>query len=240
MKKESLQFAAIALCISAACGSAYSANNAASSYSSGNSANAPISSAGTETSKSDAMRNTASNQNAAANENSKAAKDIPGADAKVPLNLNRASKVIGTNVEDASGNKIGDIKDVVLDRKSGQVAYAVVDFGGWLGMGDKYFAVPWKALKSGSNDRYVLSTSKDTLKKAPGFDKDHWPDMASESWNRENAQAYNQKPYWEESTASHHHMHSGSSGSSKGAGSSRSGAPSHKSSIEKEPVSKSQ
>lgn len=235
MKKESLRFAAIAFCISAVCGSAYSASNSTSSNASGNSA---TSSSAAERADSDAARNTAGSQNASS-ENRDAAKNMPGADKNVPLTLNRASKVIGTNVEDANGNKIGDIKDVVLDRKSGQVAYAVVDFGGWLGMGDKYFAVPWKALKSGDNDRYVLNTSKDALKKAPGFDKDHWPDMASANWNRENAQAYNQKPYWEQANASgHHHMH-GSSGNSK-AGSSRSGAPSHKSSIEKEPVSKSQ
>ena len=224
MKKESLRFAAIALCISAVCGSAYSAGNSTSSNSSGNSAT-------TETSSGDAVRSTAASQSAADRD---AAKNMPGADSKVPLSLNRASKVIGTNVEDESGNKIGDIKDVVLDRKSGQVAYAVVDFGGWLGMGDKYFAVPWKSLKSGSNDRYVLNdVSKDTLKKAPGFDKDHWPDMASASWNRENAQAYNQKPYWEQSTAWSHHHHGSSSGNSKGAGSSKSGT-------EQEPVSKSQ
>jgi len=230
MKKESLRFAAIAFCISAVCGSAYSANNSSSNYSSGNSAT-------TETSNSDATRNNANDRNAA-REDRNAAKNMPGADSKVPLTLNRASKVIGTNVEDEGGNKIGDIKDVVLDRKTGQVAYAVVDFGGWLGMGDKYFAVPWKSLKSGTNDRYVLNVSKDTLKKAPGFDKDHWPDMASENWNRENAQAYNQKPYWEQSTASSHHRHGSSSGSSK-AGSSRSGGASHKSVTEKEPVSKS-
>lgn len=220
MKNESLKFAAIALCLSAACGSAYSAGNSAGSNSSGSSATA-------QTSGSDAARN--------------AAKDMPGADSKVPLSLNRATKVIGTNVEDANGNKIGDIKDVVLDRKTGQVAYAVVDFGGWLGMGDKYFAVPWKSLKSGTNDRYVLNdVSKEQLKKAPGFDKDHWPDMASASWNRENAQAYNQKPYWEHSTAASRHHRGSSSGSSKSAGSSRSGTPSNKAVTEPEPVSKPQ
>lgn len=222
MKKESLQLATIALCISAMCGSAYAAGNSTSSNSSGSSATA-------QTSSGDSARSTAASQSAADRD---AAKNMPGADSKVPLSLNRASKVIGTNVEDESGTKIGDIKDVVLDRKTGQVAYAVVDFGGWLGMGDKYFAVPWKSLKTGSNDRYVLNNvSKDTLKKAPGFDKDHWPDMASESWNRENAQAYNQKPYWEESAASAHHHHGSSSGSSRSSGTSKSGK-------EQEPVAK--
>jgi sporulation protein YlmC with PRC-barrel domain len=203
MKKESLRLAAIALCVSAMCGTAFAADNSENNSSS--------------TSASSSEKSSANNQN------EKAAKNMPGADSKVPLNLSRASKVIGTNVEDTSGKKIGDIKDVVVDRKTGQVAYAVVDFGGWLGMGDKYFAVPWKALKSGANDRYVLNTSKDALKKAQGFDKDHWPDMASESWNRENYEAFHEKPYWEESTASHH-MHGSSAGSSKNAGSSSSGS----------------
>ena len=66
---------------------------------------------------------------------------------------------------------------------SGEVAYAVLSFGGVLGMGDKLFAVPWSALTLDTeNKRFTLNASKDRLKDAPGFDKDHWPSMADESW----------------------------------------------------------
>src|SRR5207244_2482004 len=59
----------------------------------------------------------------------------------------RASKVIGMNVEDSAGKGLGDIDEVVLDDASGRVVYAVLSFGGFLGMGDKLFAIPWDALK---------------------------------------------------------------------------------------------
>jgi len=71
----------------------------------------------------------------------------------------------------------------MIDMASGQVAYAVLSFGGFLGMGDKLFAVPWKALNLDSkNQRFTLSVAKDALKNAPGFDKDHWPSMADSTW----------------------------------------------------------
>jgi len=122
--------------------------------------------------------------------------------------LHRASKIIGANVMDAQGKKVGDIKDVVLDQSRGQIAYAVVSFGGLMGVGSKYFAVPWKSLQTSAENNYVLNVDKDTLKRAPGFDKNHWPDMASEQWNTDVYRHYNQTPYWQGS--------SGSSGSSGG------------------------
>jgi hypothetical protein len=66
---------------------------------------------------------------------------------------------------------------------SGRIAYAVLSFGGVLGLGDKLFAVPWSALALDTvNKRFTLGVPKDTLKDAPGFDKGHWPAMADKSW----------------------------------------------------------
>jgi sporulation protein YlmC with PRC-barrel domain len=97
--------------------------------------------------------------------------------------VSRASKIIGTHVKNISGDNLGDIKDLVLDPKNGQVVYAVVSFGGTLGVGNKLFAIPWKAL-DWTNDKiyYILNVDKTTLNKAPGFDKRHWPD-SSDKWD---------------------------------------------------------
>ena len=79
----------------------------------------------------------------------------------------------------------GDIKEIMLDMRSGRVAYAVLSFGGFLGMGQKLFAVPWSALTCDPhNKRFVLNVEKDRLKDAPGFDKGDWPDMADPSWSK--------------------------------------------------------
>ncbi|MED5619000.1 PRC-barrel domain-containing protein [Ideonella sp. BN130291] len=97
----------------------------------------------------------------------------------------RVSRIIGTDVRNRQGQKIGDIKDVVLDDR-GQIAYAVVSTGGFLGMGDRLHAIPWAALqKDGDKAHLVLDIDKERLKKAPGFDSRHWPNMAEERWNSE-------------------------------------------------------
>ena len=71
----------------------------------------------------------------------------------------------------------------MLDVNTGRVSYAVLSFGGFLGMGDKLFAVPWNALTLDTvNKRFVLNVGKARLESAPGFDKDNWPDMADPVW----------------------------------------------------------
>jgi sporulation protein YlmC with PRC-barrel domain len=94
-----------------------------------------------------------------------------------------ADTLIGNDVYSTKDEKLGDIKELMIDMASGQIAYAVLSFGGFLGMGDKLFAVPWKALTLDTkNHRFTLSIAKDALKNAPGFDKDHWPSMADSTW----------------------------------------------------------
>lgn len=101
---------------------------------------------------------------------------------KEMLQVSRASKIIGTNVKNPKGDNLGGIKDLVLDPESGHVVYAVVSFGGVLGVGSKLFAIPWSILHwTRDKEYYVLDLDKETLKKAPGFDKKHWPD-SSNKW----------------------------------------------------------
>lgn len=95
----------------------------------------------------------------------------------------KAKEVIGTKVVDTQGKKLGDIKELVLEPYEGKIQYAVLDFGGFLGIGDKYFAVPWVLLKMSPDKKaFILDLSKKDLKKAPGFDKRNWPDMNDPKW----------------------------------------------------------
>jgi sporulation protein YlmC with PRC-barrel domain len=94
-----------------------------------------------------------------------------------------ADTLIGDSVVNGAEEDLGDIKEIMLDMNSGQVAYAVLAFGGFLGMGEKLFAVPWQALHLDTvNHRFVLNVEKERLKTAPGFNKDAWPDMSDVTW----------------------------------------------------------
>ena len=94
-----------------------------------------------------------------------------------------AHTLLGEDVYNHKDEKLGDIKEFMLDMNNGNVAYAVLSFSSFLGMGEKLFAVPWQALKLDTvNKRFLLNMEKDYLKNAPGFDKDDWPDMADQSW----------------------------------------------------------
>lgn len=97
-----------------------------------------------------------------------------------------ADTLIGNDVYNQQDEDLGDIKEIMLDTQNGKVQYAVLSFGGFLGLGEKLFAVPWGALKLDTlNKRFVLNVDKDRLKSAPGFDKDDWPDMANQAWTDE-------------------------------------------------------
>lgn len=96
-----------------------------------------------------------------------------------------AGTLIGEDVVNLQGENLGDIKEIMLDMQSGNVAYAVLSFGGVLGIGEKLFAVPWSALKLDTVAKnFVLAISKEQLKGAPGFDKGDWPDMTDPTWIR--------------------------------------------------------
>jgi sporulation protein YlmC with PRC-barrel domain len=104
---------------------------------------------------------------------------------KTMQQVSRASKIIGASVTNPAGDSLGDIKELVVNPESGQVVYAVVSYGGVMGMGDKLFAVPWKALTwHQDKENYTLNVDKATLAKAPGFDKNHWPE-SSIHWDQQ-------------------------------------------------------
>jgi sporulation protein YlmC with PRC-barrel domain len=106
-----------------------------------------------------------------------------------------ADTLIGDSVVNGQEEDLGDIKEIMLDMRTGQVAYAVLSFGGFLSMGEKLFAVPWQALQLDTvNKRFVLNVDKDHLKKAPGFDPDAWPDMSDVGWARQIHSFYGTEP----------------------------------------------
>ena len=80
----------------------------------------------------------------------------------------RARKVIGTSVKNTAGQKIGKVEDIVLDKTSNKILFAVVGFGGFLGVEEKYHPIPWSALDYiESEESYVVPFSKEQLKAAP-------------------------------------------------------------------------
>lgn len=113
-----------------------------------------------------------------------------------------ASTLNGTDVRNAQGENLGNIKDIMIDLHSGEIAYAVLSFGGFLGLGDKYFAIPWEAFNIDSeHEDLVLNVDKDRLKDAPGFDKDNWPSSPDRTFLERVHSHYGYEPYWNRSRA---------------------------------------
>jgi sporulation protein YlmC with PRC-barrel domain len=111
-----------------------------------------------------------------------------------------ASTLAGDSVRNAAGEDLGKIDEIMIDIPSGRVAYAVLSFGGFLGMGNKLFAVPWSALKVDEDEKcFILNVDRQTIEQAPGFDKDNWPDMSDTSFGTEISSYYKVSPYWETS-----------------------------------------
>jgi sporulation protein YlmC with PRC-barrel domain len=107
--------------------------------------------------------------------------------------------ILGAKVVNAEREDLGTIEDLVIDLTDNRIAYAILAFGGFLGLGDKNFAIPWEALSFDlSAKTAVLNIDKDRMKNAPGFDKDNWPDMADATWGKEVHSHYGYKPYWED------------------------------------------
>ncbi|MEP6503439.1 MAG: PRC-barrel domain-containing protein [Betaproteobacteria bacterium] len=101
----------------------------------------------------------------------------------------RLSKIIGTDVRTRSGEKIGDIRDLVVDN-NGVIKLAIVSTGGFLGLGDRLHAVPWDVLALGPKDDRVLDIDKAHLKDAPGFTSRTWPNLGDEHWMTDNRRYY--------------------------------------------------
>jgi sporulation protein YlmC with PRC-barrel domain len=97
----------------------------------------------------------------------------------VPHRFLRATYVVRSTIISPRGQRLGEIKDVVMDASAGQVSYVVLAFGGVIGLGEKLFAIPWQDLQQAEGlGTFTLDVDKDTLQAASGFDKDHWPKTA--------------------------------------------------------------
>jgi len=113
--------------------------------------------------------------------------------APAPKATNRASALVGMNIKNSQGQSLGEVKDVVFDINKGEINYLAVSFGGFLGVGEKLFAVPFKSFdsaKDGNSYHLLLNVDKATLEKAPSFNKDSWPNFADPHWARDIDAAY--------------------------------------------------
>lgn len=110
----------------------------------------------------------------------------------------RADELLGMDVKDPLGKDLGSIEDLAIDPQSGRIVYAVLSFGGILGMGDKLFAVPFRAFTLKDYETLTLNVSEDKLDKTQGFDKDNWPNMADDRWAKDTHTRYGQTPGWDD------------------------------------------
>ena len=94
-----------------------------------------------------------------------------------PLKYLTASSIIGDKVLNEKDEHMGVIRDIMLDVSSGKIDYYVIEFGGFLGIGIKYFAIPFNLLSIDAEKKvFIFNQKKEVLEKAPGFDLEHWPD----------------------------------------------------------------
>jgi sporulation protein YlmC with PRC-barrel domain len=103
-----------------------------------------------------------------------------GPNANRPLHLLTASSIIGDKVENRQEQNIGKIKDIMINLNDGRIEYMVIEFGGFLGIGEKLFAVPFSKLRlNHKKENFELDVNKSVLEGAPGFDPTHWPETNS-------------------------------------------------------------
>lgn len=111
-----------------------------------------------------------------------------------------ADRVNGTDVVSKTGEKLGKIEDVAIEKISGDVAYAILSFGGLLGIGARYHPVPWKLLKYDTDKRaYVIPMNKGDLEQAPTIDETElsgWSDELSRNSIYQFYSPYGVGPYW--------------------------------------------
>lgn len=105
--------------------------------------------------------------------------------ANTPVKYLTALTVIGDTVYNNADEKLGDVKDLMLNLDDGKIEYLVIEFGGFLGIGEKFFAVPFSVLKLDTGRHaFILDQDKEVLENAPGFDKDHWPETNSHTMKK--------------------------------------------------------
>jgi hypothetical protein len=109
-----------------------------------------------------------------------------------------SDKVEGTAVYDRRGEKLGSIHSVMIDKISGKLAYAVMSFGGFLGMGDSYHPLPWHVLTYDTRQGgYVVDLDRNKLEGAPTYTTSETPDWSDRRWGQRVYDYYGTRPYWE-------------------------------------------
>jgi sporulation protein YlmC with PRC-barrel domain len=103
-----------------------------------------------------------------------------GKHANTPLRYLTASSIIGDKVYNNHDEKLGEVKDIMIDIKEAKIQYIVIEYGGFLGVGEKYFAIPFRLLEVDEKKKiFILDQNRSVLERAPGFDKNHWPETNS-------------------------------------------------------------
>jgi sporulation protein YlmC with PRC-barrel domain len=103
----------------------------------------------------------------------------------------------GARVRNFAGEDLGKVDDFVVDFDSGRIAFVVVSVGGFLGIGDRLFAVPWELVSTRTDEHeFYLDVEKQMLLDAPDFERNTWPDMGDPAWAARIHTHYAQKPYW--------------------------------------------
>jgi sporulation protein YlmC with PRC-barrel domain len=109
-----------------------------------------------------------------------------------------ADQVEGTKVYNPAGDNLGSVEDVMLDKVSGKIAYAVVSFGGFLGIGDRHYPLPWEKLKyDTAMGGFVVNLDKQTLEGAPSYADDERVGWEDPAWGRSVYDYYGSRPYWD-------------------------------------------
>ena len=110
---------------------------------------------------------------------------MDGSPARTSSRLISSDKVDGTSVENPKGDSLGHIEEIMIDKISGQVAYAVLKYGSFLGMGGKLFALPWDVLHyDKERGAYIVDLPVEQLRGAPSFTEDTDPDWSDPAWNK--------------------------------------------------------
>lgn len=95
----------------------------------------------------------------------------------MPLKYLAATSVIGDKVHNEQDEHMGKIADIMIDINTGKIEYVVIEFGGFLTIGEKYFAIPFRLLKvDPAKKAFIFNQPREMLEKAPGFDMNHWPE----------------------------------------------------------------
>jgi hypothetical protein len=116
------------------------------------------------------------------------------ATANPQFNLISSEEVQGTTVYDPNGNDIGEIDHLMIDKVSGTVRYAVMSFGGFLGLGESHYPLPWNSLRyDREREGYVINVTEQQLRNAPEFGDDNWSDR---EWETRLHEHYQAEPYW--------------------------------------------